>query len=248
VYEAGKEMRYKIAVANKKGVQPYGPFIPQPNVFLKGSETRQFLLTKLINAERAALHAPSFKEKMARTRSGHLKTIYNDLLLRVESIETAAAELAVATTSSKTKKNIISSVGGNVMRGASRVMGKKSDKEINKKDDKDKDKDKESPTPRANITPRKYQPPSADEKSDKYKRIFFRCESIPELSMTEFTIEPSSTVKSLIDFAARITEKPIEAVTLFKGSMQIKNFSDLFELHGGDVINITIQLPTLSSD
>lgn len=46
VYEAGKEMCYKIAVANKKGVKPYGPFIPQPPLFPKGDETRVFLLTK----------------------------------------------------------------------------------------------------------------------------------------------------------------------------------------------------------
>lgn len=37
---------YKIAVAAKNGVPPFGPFLPFPAILPKSPETRQFLLTK----------------------------------------------------------------------------------------------------------------------------------------------------------------------------------------------------------
>jgi RAP1 GTPase activating protein 1 len=57
--------RYKFAIANKPGVREYGPV--NPNVSWKlGNTFREFLLTKLINGERAAYYSPGFA--LSRTR------------------------------------------------------------------------------------------------------------------------------------------------------------------------------------
>lgn len=57
--------RYKFAISNKPGVREYGPV--NPNVSWKlGNTFREFLLTKLINGERAAYYSPGFA--LSRTR------------------------------------------------------------------------------------------------------------------------------------------------------------------------------------
>jgi len=68
---------YKIAIANKAGVKPHRPHLPNPAVFQKNNKFRSFLLCKLINSERAALDSPEFKHKALRTRSDLLKEIIN---------------------------------------------------------------------------------------------------------------------------------------------------------------------------
>jgi len=57
----------RFAIANKTGVLPYGPYLHSPPVYEKTKEFRDFLLTKLINSERAAMISPDFKGKMIRT-------------------------------------------------------------------------------------------------------------------------------------------------------------------------------------
>ena len=69
------ETHYRIAFANKAGVRPYGPFLPENSIFSKSSEFRDFLLTKLINAERAAMYSNHFKAKLITTRKIHLTNI-----------------------------------------------------------------------------------------------------------------------------------------------------------------------------
>lgn len=70
--------RYRITIAAKEGVRPWKPLMPTPNIFEKSSALREFLLTKLINAERAAYHAPAFSEKIARTRRTLLANLIKD--------------------------------------------------------------------------------------------------------------------------------------------------------------------------
>eukprot|EP00026_Physarum_polycephalum_P007007 Phypoly_transcript_07060.p1 GENE.Phypoly_transcript_07060~~Phypoly_transcript_07060.p1 ORF type:complete len:277 (+),score=24.77 Phypoly_transcript_07060:811-1641(+) len=70
-------VNFKISISCKEGVIPFGPDYPQSYSFPKGDRFRQFLLTKLINAERAALHAPIFAQKIKRTRKEALQMIYN---------------------------------------------------------------------------------------------------------------------------------------------------------------------------
>jgi RAP1 GTPase activating protein 1 len=60
---------YRLAVTRKEGVPPFGPELPHPSIFQKNHYFREFLFSKLINAERAALHAPDFKYKVERTRT-----------------------------------------------------------------------------------------------------------------------------------------------------------------------------------
>jgi hypothetical protein len=51
---------YKISIANKEGMPPYGPPIPFPGIFEKGPQLRDFLFTKCLNPhkkkERDFLH------------------------------------------------------------------------------------------------------------------------------------------------------------------------------------------------
>jgi hypothetical protein len=62
-------------IVNKVGTVPSHPELPYPPVFEKTDEFRKFFLTKLINAERAAMQSPEFKGKMMRTRKEELSNI-----------------------------------------------------------------------------------------------------------------------------------------------------------------------------
>ena len=53
---------YKVAVTAKESVPDFGPPLPDPAVFQKGSEFRDWLLTKALNAEFNCHMAPSFKK------------------------------------------------------------------------------------------------------------------------------------------------------------------------------------------
>jgi len=68
--------RYRLGVASKVGTPSFGPLLPHPAIFDKNEDFRNFLLAKLINAERACLDAPSFLGKMKRTR----KTMLEDIM------------------------------------------------------------------------------------------------------------------------------------------------------------------------
>jgi hypothetical protein len=66
----------RISITTKDGVPPYGPSVPFPSIFKKEPELREFLLTKLINGERAALHGcPSFSNKIVTARRIMLENI-----------------------------------------------------------------------------------------------------------------------------------------------------------------------------
>lgn len=52
--------RYKVSVTARDDVPFFGPTLPNPAVFKKGPEFKEFLLTKLINAENACYKAEKF--------------------------------------------------------------------------------------------------------------------------------------------------------------------------------------------
>lgn len=56
----GIPTHYRLTVANKPGVPPYPPYLPEEPVFEKGPAFRNFLYAKMINAERAAYSSPEF--------------------------------------------------------------------------------------------------------------------------------------------------------------------------------------------
>jgi hypothetical protein len=70
-----KNIGYRMSVATRPNVRPFGPRVPFPNTFVKSDDFRNFLLTKVINSEAAALQAPAFKEKIKRTKDAFLKEL-----------------------------------------------------------------------------------------------------------------------------------------------------------------------------
>lgn len=52
--------RYKVNVTARDDVPFFGPPLPNPPIFSPGPEFREFLLTKLINAETACYKADKF--------------------------------------------------------------------------------------------------------------------------------------------------------------------------------------------
>merc|ERR550532_6735 len=71
--------RYKVSVTSRDDVPFFGPSLPNPAVFKKGPELRDFLLTKLINAEQACYKAQRFAKLEERTRAALLENLYQDL-------------------------------------------------------------------------------------------------------------------------------------------------------------------------
>jgi len=70
------KVHYKVEITCKDGVPPFGPPIRYPAIFERTPEFREYLLTKLINGERAALHGcPSFKNKNVAARRLQLENL-----------------------------------------------------------------------------------------------------------------------------------------------------------------------------
>ncbi|XP_014241742.1 rap1 GTPase-activating protein 1 isoform X2 [Cimex lectularius] len=71
--------RYKISVTARDDVPMFGPVLPNPPIFRKGPEVREFLLDKLIAAESACYKANKFAQLELRTRSSLLESLVTDL-------------------------------------------------------------------------------------------------------------------------------------------------------------------------
>ena len=61
--------RYKVSVTARDDVPSFGPALPNPAIFRKGPEFREFLLNKLVNAENACYKAHKFAQ--LEVRLGH---------------------------------------------------------------------------------------------------------------------------------------------------------------------------------
>lgn len=70
---------YKVSVTARSDVPYFGPSLPNPAIFKKGSEFKEFLLTKLINAENACYKAEKFSTLERRTRSCLLSNLTDQL-------------------------------------------------------------------------------------------------------------------------------------------------------------------------
>ncbi|XP_067360647.1 rap1 GTPase-activating protein 1 isoform X7 [Channa argus] len=77
---------YKVSVTARDDVPFFGPALPDPAIFKKGLEFREFLFTKLINAEYACYKAEKFAKLEERTRSALLETLYEELHLNSQSM------------------------------------------------------------------------------------------------------------------------------------------------------------------
>jgi len=71
---------YRISIANKPGVKPYGPFLPYPAEFKKNSDFREFLLSKLVNGQRGAMFSNEFKAKIVSTRRIQLEELVKNYI------------------------------------------------------------------------------------------------------------------------------------------------------------------------
>ncbi|XP_017270896.1 rap1 GTPase-activating protein 2 [Kryptolebias marmoratus] len=79
--EAGG-VAYKVSVTAREDVPPFGPVIPDPPFFTDRSQLREFLLTKMINAEISCYKAEQFNRLELRTRSSLLESLRNELFTR----------------------------------------------------------------------------------------------------------------------------------------------------------------------
>ncbi|XP_060744771.1 rap1 GTPase-activating protein 2a isoform X2 [Tachysurus vachellii] len=70
---------YKVSVTAREDVPPFGPALPNPAVFKKGPEFREFLLTKLINAENSCYKSDKFAKLEGRTRAALLDNLHDEL-------------------------------------------------------------------------------------------------------------------------------------------------------------------------
>ncbi|XP_061754707.1 rap1 GTPase-activating protein 2-like isoform X8 [Nerophis ophidion] len=73
---------YKVSVTAREDVPAFGPLLPNQSVFKKGPEFREFLLTKLINAELACYKSIRFARLEERTRVALLDTLHDELQRR----------------------------------------------------------------------------------------------------------------------------------------------------------------------
>ena len=71
--------RYKVSVTARDDVPFFGPTLPNPSVFRKGPEFKEFLLTKLVNAENACYKAEKFAKLELRTRTSLLSNLVEEL-------------------------------------------------------------------------------------------------------------------------------------------------------------------------
>lgn len=86
-----EETKYKVTITARNNVPPFGPNLPIPSMFKKGTELKEFLLCKLLNAEHACYKAQKFASIQARTRSALLDHLYHDLMSKNEDIFCAVA-------------------------------------------------------------------------------------------------------------------------------------------------------------
>ncbi|KAG7237591.1 hypothetical protein INR49_032037 [Caranx melampygus] len=79
--DAGGAM-YQVCITAREDVPPFGPVIPHPPIFTDRSVMREFLLTKLINAEISCYKSERFSKLELRTRSSLLESLQAELSTR----------------------------------------------------------------------------------------------------------------------------------------------------------------------
>ncbi|XP_025602642.2 rap1 GTPase-activating protein 1 isoform X2 [Athalia rosae] len=112
--------RYKVSITARDDVPPFGPALPTPAVLFRGVEFKEFLLTKLINAQSAACKAEKFARLELRTRSALLEALTEELQLKTVDflgggvipcpVSPAASEVSASGTSSGSGSRFIDTV------------------------------------------------------------------------------------------------------------------------------------------
>ncbi|TRY67738.1 hypothetical protein TCAL_06421 [Tigriopus californicus] len=76
--------RYKVSVTARSDVPSFGPNLPSPPIFPRGPQLKEFLLTKLINAENACYRSERFSSLQKRTRQTLLTNLVGELQRQTE--------------------------------------------------------------------------------------------------------------------------------------------------------------------
>ncbi|CAD6193740.1 unnamed protein product [Caenorhabditis auriculariae] len=104
-------VRYRVSVAARDDVPFFGPTLPAPSIFKRGQDFRNFILTKLINAENAAYKSAKFAKLAERTRASLLDGLHANLRERAEFYASPLLESAApASPASPSHNGILSSV------------------------------------------------------------------------------------------------------------------------------------------
>ncbi|XP_029469045.1 rap1 GTPase-activating protein 2 isoform X2 [Rhinatrema bivittatum] len=77
---------YKVSVTAREDVPSFGPPLPSPPIFQKNQEFREFLLTKLINAENSCCKSDKFAKLEDRTRAALLDNLHDDLHAQTQAM------------------------------------------------------------------------------------------------------------------------------------------------------------------
>ncbi|KAL0993740.1 hypothetical protein UPYG_G00113020 [Umbra pygmaea] len=77
---------YKVSVTAREDVPLFGPPLPNPPVFKKSPEFREYLLTKLINGEKACYKSDRFARLEERTRGALLDGLLDELHRHTQSL------------------------------------------------------------------------------------------------------------------------------------------------------------------
>ncbi|XP_064165834.1 rap1 GTPase-activating protein 2 isoform X1 [Anguilla rostrata] len=77
--EEAKGATFQVSVTAREDVPPFGPPLPDPPIFTECPGFREFLLTKLINAEISCYKAERFSRLELRTRSSLLEGLRSEL-------------------------------------------------------------------------------------------------------------------------------------------------------------------------
>ncbi|KAF4087696.1 hypothetical protein AMELA_G00073430 [Ameiurus melas] len=80
--DGGDGGAFQVSITAREDVPPFGPPLPNPPIFTEGSVFREFLLTKLINAEISCYRAERFSKLELRTRSSLLEALRSELSSR----------------------------------------------------------------------------------------------------------------------------------------------------------------------
>uniref|UniRef100_A0A8C4DDF7 Rap-GAP domain-containing protein n=1 Tax=Dicentrarchus labrax TaxID=13489 RepID=A0A8C4DDF7_DICLA len=80
--QRAEETGETVSVTAREDVPPFGPVLPDPPIFTERSLLREFLLTKLINAEISCYKAQQFSRLELRTRSSLLESLQTELSTR----------------------------------------------------------------------------------------------------------------------------------------------------------------------
>jgi len=83
----GKPIKsYRLAIVAKEGVPTFGPPLPYPPIFEKDAYFRQFLLSKMVNAERASMRSAAFSRRLTQTRQAMLRDLWEEYSVKPKLI------------------------------------------------------------------------------------------------------------------------------------------------------------------